>query len=785
MHAALWSIYCLTSESSDTNLSIVMDYNSSRYLFNCGENTTRALLQRRKGFRKFRAILLSGINTDKSSGLPGILMTIADANITKTNIIGPSGLHHFLASTRLYVLRESLTVDTKEVSSTPPSSVYQDENISIFAVPLSPETRSNSPQLKRKEVTVSSPSSSPPRKRKKLEDDKDEDALLLADQNEDQYSKVIRQMFGTATGLVSQAQATGSSPGRRARFPSIFEKSLPRFIRKPQAISYIVVGTQGRGKFDATKATELGLENGPVRARLARGETVVIKDGRTIIPEMVLGPAPQSEVFIFVDCPSPEYIPSLQHSEAFSEYQKNGKYSTHCVVHLVGEGVLEDPRYKAWLETFGKKDIHHLFAGSHITPDRICFTSTAYAQLRLSHLDNNMFPIPKYLPVINPSSDSSITLLRHGHSIPMKPKSPPVLPPDNDGIDLFHPAIEGGGVDDISSFLKPKTITAYQHAQSLVKENQVHRVSRPGDDITIIPFGTSSAMPSKYRNVSSLLIHFPDSRGILLDCGEGTFGQLHRQFGTATPTVLRNIQCIFISHIHADHHMGLSKLLSKRRKATVMYLREYSDLEDLGLDDSLSGVKIIPAESIQEKLYHNYDSVEVQRDLQDLEVKLDLAYIRSVNVPHRGRCFGLVIKHKEGWSIVYSGDTKPSEKLIRAGRHATLLIHEATLGDDQKEMAEAKGHSTIGQAIEVGKRMQAQNILLTHFSNRFPKTPQLISGEPDPNSPTIAIAFDGSPIRIGDMWKATYYLPAIEQSFLDSEDPVDEEPEKEIRSELE
>lgn len=52
----------------------------------------------------------------------------------------------------------------------------------------------------------------------------------------------------------------------------------------------------------------------------------------------------------------------------------------------------------------------------------------------------------------------------------------------------------------------------------------------------------------------------------------------------------------------------------------------------------------------------------------------------------------------------YSGDTKPSDNLIRAGQGATLLIHEATLGDDQKEMAEAKGHSTIGQAIEVGKR---------------------------------------------------------------------------------
>lgn len=79
--------------------------------------------------------------------------------------------------------------------------------------------------------------------------------------------------------------------------------------------------------------------------------------------------------------------------------------------------------------------------------------------------------------------------------------------------------------------------------------------------------------------------------------------------------------------------------------------------------------------------------------------------------------------------------------------------------------------------------MRAQNILLTHFSNRFPKTPQLVT-ESDPSSPTIAVAFDNSPVRIGDMWKLAYYLPAIEQSFLDSEDPVDEVPENDIKLEL-
>jgi ribonuclease Z len=46
----------------------------------------------------------------------------------------------------------------------------------------------------------------------------------------------------------------------------------------------------------------------------------------------------------------------------------------------------------------------------------------------------------------------------------------------------------------------------------------------------------------------------------------------------------------------------------------------------------------------------------------------------------------------------------PSESLVQAGEGATLLIHEATMGDDQEEMARTKAHSTISQAIDVAKR---------------------------------------------------------------------------------
>jgi ribonuclease Z len=77
-------------------------------------------------------------------------------------------------------------------------------------------------------------------------------------------------------------------------------------------------------------------------------------------------------------------------------------------------------------------------------------------------------------------------------------------------------------------------------------------------------------------------------------------------------------------------------------------------------------------------------------------------------------------------------------------------------------------------------RMNAENILLTHFSARYPKMPP--SGLPTPSTnddssrePILALAFDHANITIGDMWKMNLYLPAIAQSFNDIDDEGDDE----------
>lgn len=166
----------------------------------------------------------------------------------------------------------------------------------------------------------------------------------------------------------------------------------------------------------------------------------------------------------------------------------------------------------------------------------------------------------------------------------------------------------------------------------------------------------------------------------------------------------------------------------------------------------------------------------------DLVADLGLTDIITPTVKHRGMAYGLVLTHQSGWKVAYSGDTQPCASFIQAGQGATIVIHEATIEDDEPELAASKGHSTFGQAIEVGKRMNARYIVLNHFSQRYPKAPklQLSTAEESSTTPDVAISFDFMSLRAADTWKIAHYMPAIEVLFkqVEKEDGEDDEEDK-------
>ena len=82
-------------------------------------------------------------------------------------------------------------------------------------------------------------------------------------------------------------------------------------------------------------------------------------------------------------------------------------------------------------------------------------------------------------------------------------------------------------------------------------------------------------MPTLTRNVSGILVHLSEDTSILLDCGESTFNQMCLLYGPErVDRELLKLRAIYISHMHADHHLGVFTVLRERERAVQQALLE-------------------------------------------------------------------------------------------------------------------------------------------------------------------------------------------------------------------
>ncbi|KDQ60306.1 hypothetical protein JAAARDRAFT_125659 [Jaapia argillacea MUCL 33604] len=895
-----WSTSVISTISSDTDPVISVTFDSAKYIFNASENTSRAFLQSPcNHWGRARAVFLTDVGTQRSAGLAGLLMTLTDGGLRDLSVVGPPGLTHLLATMRFHVRRKGallepveITPDADLTSDATPTPVFKDSNVSVYAIPVSPDIGSfkheSSPSNTMDcSASITTQPSSSKLKRKRAPSPQHSSKRTLVRTSEEEHSAnhspqvdsldrvrqlpafspsplegemaqewrrlLIKSMiYGhpSATLTVNDAEDPPSSKkgkGKRSASEPTANRSypsqpvgwyhrLPRFQPPSEqnagfsrasksVMSYLLVGPEVRGKFDAQKAETLGVR-GFLRGQLTRGKTITFKvdDGngrmieRVVKPEDCVGPPEKPSAILILDIPSQGHIESLTSTFVDSPFfekfrsQTNTEYKLQLVYHLCGEGVLTDDRYKAFMNGFGE-NVHHVVASPSHLPDPVTFTSVGYNQLKLNALDAQMFPIPTFstTPKVElssvPNLPNNIVPLQTNLVTQIRPFRPPTLDQRAIESDRFHPAA--------ASTLSLSRTTTESFSSSQQTANDAAELKGSGDDVTIVPLGTSSAVPTRYRNVSGTLIMIPRWGSVLFDAGEGSYGQISRFFSknSSDPQnadeTLRNLKCIFVSHTHGDHHMGVAKILRARRQLepsppdplflvapnnVILYLREFDDIEDLGFSDRDSGVVAIVSDTLVDSGTSRYgrtrygprgsvedswnNELSFRRLVKDMCEALGLDSFTTVPVNHGVRCFGAVLRHKQGWTIVFSGDTMPCADLVEAGMNSTLLIHEATMGDDQLEIAAAKAHSTVGQAITAGTQMDARNILLTHFSARYPKMPPslLDSGEPSEKpKPVIGVALDGARISIGNMRRLNAYLPAIEQMFLDvpDEDDVD------------
>ena len=77
-------------------------------------------------------------------------------------------------------------------------------------------------------------------------------------------------------------------------------------------------------------------------------------------------------------------------------------------------------------------------------------------------------------------------------------------------------------------------------------------------DLDLLFLGTAGSAPTASRGTSSTLLRRGGDR-LLVDCGEGTQRQLLR-----SDAGLTDLEHVFLTHLHADHVLGLPGIVAWR-----------------------------------------------------------------------------------------------------------------------------------------------------------------------------------------------------------------------------
>ncbi|KAK2608807.1 hypothetical protein QQS21_002664 [Conoideocrella luteorostrata] len=574
------------------------------------------------------------------------------------------------------------------------------------------------------------------------------------------------------TAWVFPEPGDNSGDGKSDDVLAINHFPLPKTAYGETAMSYIVKCHSRRGKFNALAAKEYGVNPRDFKL-LTSGQTVQGKDQMVVTPDMVLGEPQPGRGIIVADIATPDLLDSFVERPEWEIPEIMEHISV--MYWILGTGMASDARVQQFVRKHPQ--MKHIFCAQDTCPNMVTHPGAAEIQTKLRRIDPERFPLPNFDNKVTypaPSADSPIELGRAGKKLQLMPR----LVFDDQAMAPF-PDLMGAAqsVDEELVALAGQAQAEASNPDFLARVEESEK-DIPNRDTEIIPLGTGSSVPSKHRNVSGTLIRVPGIGNYLLDCGEGTLGQIRRVFDSEeTADVLRNLQCIVISHVHADHHMGAvsvikawyeQSLRDKNNTATLAIscigryrgmLEELSQVEDIGFHR----LRFPSCPHLKEK----------DRDIttaQDLgEDNFGLAGIKRIAVPHCWRSYGTELELTSGLRIAYSGDCRPSSAFAQACKGAHLLIHESTFGDDKQDHAKAKKHSTMAEALGVAREMEARRTLLTHFSQRYSKGDSLRRERVEGEEQSVLLAFDLMRVRLGDFQKAACYIPAV-QKLMESLD---------------
>lgn len=212
--------------------------------------------------------------------------------------------------------------------------------------------------------------------------------------------------------------------------------------------------------------------------------------------------------------------------------------------------------------------------------------------------------------------------------------------------------------------------------------------------------GTSAASISPRSPTSACLIEVGETK-IMVDAGIGVLRQLYKT--EVSPDML---DAVLLTHWHFDHCAGLPGLVKSRKKS--------SPLPIFGPEPPLSMRSFIrvlfPAVFKCFMLVGGNYSI----DFPDIHVE-------TFEGIHRITSIGWVLTENplRNRRVVYSGDTRPTEAIIKAARRADLLIHEATYLERHADRAITRQHSTVSEAVSLALKSEVGGLVLNHTASCY------------------------------------------------------------------
>ncbi len=281
-------------------------------------------------------------------------------------------------------------------------------------------------------------------------------------------------------------------------------------------------------------------------------------------------------------------------------------------------------------------------------------------------------------------------------------------------------------------------------------------MAQPKNMIDVVFLGTSSMVPTKERNQSSVLINYK-THGIMIDCGEGT----QRQLKLANIPITK-VTKILITHWHSDHTLGLPGLIqslgaSEYNKKLEIYGPEgtkehFKHMFGAFVFDRKINLEV---KEIKEGVFFENDdfvleAIELKHGIKTFGYnfiekdrrKINLSKTKKIGLPE-GPLLGklqngeeIMFKNKKieaekvtkllkGKKISIIADTQLCDNCYTISENADLLICESTYSSKLEEKSINYNHMTSKQAALIANKSNVKKLILTHFSARYKSTLEL------------------------------------------------------------